>query len=182
MPLEKDHTEFNLREYVSLRFETLEILIDERDKQYDARFRAAESAVTAALTAAEKQNFAASQASEKAITKAEAAQTAYNVVHNDLTRKMDSQYLVMIPRPEHESDVRNLSLKIDESKKDNQIRYDELRKEIAALRESRSEGIGNSARAASDQSRQQWITGIIFSGVGLAFGIVTFLLLNVAVK
>jgi seryl-tRNA synthetase len=91
----------------------LERIIDERDRQYDMRFRASEVAVTAAFAAQEKSTAAAFLSSEKAIVKAEEAQKAYNAVHNDLSRKMDRQTETFIARSELEDKLKAVTAVID---------------------------------------------------------------------
>jgi formaldehyde-activating enzyme involved in methanogenesis len=71
----------------------VERIMDERDRLYEAKFKAAETAVTtalssaekavnAALAAQEKQTASSFAASEKAIVKAEEAQREYNIRSN----------------------------------------------------------------------------------------------------
>jgi hypothetical protein len=80
--------------------EFFERIVDERDKLYGVRFEEAKTAVNAALIAQKESVTSAFLASEKAIVKAEEAQKAYNVAHNDLSRKMDEQNKGTMPRPE----------------------------------------------------------------------------------
>jgi hypothetical protein len=115
-----------LEKLINVGFESIQDFINERDKRYQERFTAQESAVSAALASSEKLTNAVSLATEKAITKAEAAQTIYNIGHNDLTRKMDAQYKEMIPRNEHEGDIKNILDKHDELKKEVQEQRDKL--------------------------------------------------------
>lgn len=131
-----------LEEKITTLFNFLKELIVEHDKLYDARFKAAEIAVNAALAAQEKAVAAAFLASEKAIVKAEDAQKAYNVAHNDLSRKMDEQSKGTMPRPEIVGLFKSLDDKISASQKSFQDKIDIMAKEIGDLRESRSEGTG----------------------------------------
>ncbi len=80
--------------------EFYERVIDERDRQYDQRFRAAEIALSAALSAQEKAVAAAFLASEKAIIKAEEAQKDYNIRSNEFRGQLDDQAKTLMPRPE----------------------------------------------------------------------------------
>ena len=84
---------------VSMR-EFLERVIDERDRLYDSRFRAAEIAVNAALAAQEKAVTAAFLASEKAIIKAEEAQKDYNNRSNEFRGQLDDQAKRLMARDE----------------------------------------------------------------------------------
>ena len=126
------------QEVVDMR-EFLERVIDERDKQYDARFRAAEIAVNAAFSAQKELTAAAFSASEKAITKAEQAQTAYNVVHNDLSRKLDEQNKATIPRPEIMALFAAVDQKLESMRTSFAKDIDAIGTDIRGLRESRSE-------------------------------------------
>ena len=67
-------------------------LMDERDRRYTERADNDRRAVEAAF-----------KASEKAIQKAEEAQTAYNETHNELSRKLDDQNKATMPRTEIEA-------------------------------------------------------------------------------
>lgn len=71
--------------------EHFEKLLDQKDKYYERIFLEKDNAINIAL-----------QAAEKASLKTEQAQRDYNATHNDLLRKMDEQYKVMIPRAEFE--------------------------------------------------------------------------------
>src|ERR1700722_3073367 len=73
---------------VSIR-EYLVSIIEERDRLYDMRFKASETAVNAALAAQEKAVTAAFTASEKAIVKAEDAQKDYNNRSNEFRGQLD---------------------------------------------------------------------------------------------
>lgn len=77
-----------------------EPLIEERDRLYDQRFRAAEIAVFAAFNAQEKAVAAAFLSSEKAIVKAEDAQKDYNLRSNEFRGQLDDQAKTLMPRPE----------------------------------------------------------------------------------
>jgi hypothetical protein len=82
------------------KFKAIEALVNERDRQYDARFRAAEIAVNAALVAQEKSVSTAFLASEKAVLKAEQAQKEYNERSNEFRGQLDDQAKTLMPRPE----------------------------------------------------------------------------------
>lgn len=103
-----------LRELLLSKMESVKDVIDERDKLYkerddarrvavDAALAAAKAAVDAALIAVKEQTKASFEASEKAIVKAEEAQKSYNQTHNDLSRKLDEQNKMTMPRSETET-------------------------------------------------------------------------------
>jgi len=99
-------------------------LAEERDRRYEERHMSSKEAVHAAFVASKDAVSAALQAQKESVVKAEESQRAYNVGHNDLTRKMDTQYSVMLPRPEADG------------------KFKALEEKIADLRESRSKGAG----------------------------------------
>lgn len=114
--------ESGLRE-VTVQLESLRRLLDERDRRYEERFVSA----------------------KEAVAKAEAAQTAYNTQHNDLTRKMEQQRSEMVPRQEAE------------------MRFKTVEEKIAGLRESRSESKGG-------KEQTNWLLTIAIGIAGLIIG------------
>jgi hypothetical protein len=113
-------------------------LIESNDKRYNERFEAQDKAVAAALAAQKELTSAAFASSEKAIVKAEDSQRTYNAGHNDLSRKMEEQYKLMVPLTEHKADLLNM-----------EKRMDRMGEDVKGLRESRSgvegKGIGINA-------------------------------------
>jgi len=103
----------SLRE-VMVAIDGLRELIDERDRRYEERDASRRTAVEAALAAAKEQTRASFDASEKAIVKAESAQTSYNIAHNDLAKKMDDQNKATMPRTETEQRFRSIEEKISD--------------------------------------------------------------------
>lgn len=151
-----DEREPTLRELTAL-FKAYKETMAERDRRYEERFKAQEAAVAAALGAADKLTTSAFAASKEAIIKAEASQATYNATHNDLTRKMDAQYKEMLPRPEADSKFRGIEEKIEEIKKD-----------TAGLRESRSQVVGHREGHTENRTQAHWIIGVsITLGLGL---------------
>ncbi len=118
---------------VSLR-EFLERVMDERDRRYEDRFKAQETAVSSALAAQKELTSAAFAASEKAIVKAEAAQTSYNERSNEFRGQLDDQAKTLIPRTE--ADARFFSF---------EEKLSTLRGDVSGLRESRSDATGRRA-------------------------------------
>lgn len=128
----------------------MDAILSERDRQYDTRFRASEIAVNAALAAQEKAVAAAFLASEKAIVKAEDAQKDYNVRSNEFRGQLDDQAKTLMPRTETLGLFKNIDDKLVAVQKSfedkleairvsNEKVFDSTTKEIAGLRESRSE-------------------------------------------
>jgi hypothetical protein len=127
----------SIKEHFERRFDALLAVQDERDRLYKERDESRRTAVDAALTAVKEQTKASFDASEKAIVKAEEAQRAYNLSHNDLARKMDEQNKATMPRTETESRFRAIEEKISE------------------LREERSGGHGHDqgGKSVKDETR-----------------------------
>jgi hypothetical protein len=154
--------------------EFLERVIDERDRLYDSRFRAAEIAVNAALAAQEKAVAAAFLASEKAIIKAEEAQKDYNTRSNEFRGQLDDQAKLLMQRSEALGLFKSSDDKIEamrvffDSKLESQRMAVEksnegLQKDIAGLRESRSESGGSKTG-----TRELMAYIIAASGIALA--------------
>jgi hypothetical protein len=151
---------------------------NERDKQYDARFRAAEIAVNAALAAQEKAVAAAFSSSEKAIVKAEAAQKDYNDRSNEFRGQLDDQAKTLMPRTE--TDVRfkgvedklaSMTIAFDGKLEALRAASDKATSantnDIKGLRESRSAGEG-----AHGTSKD--IYGYLIAGAGILIGLSRF--------
>jgi len=106
----------NDRELLEAQIAVLRAIVDERDRLYAERDNSRRTAVEAALAAVKEQTRASFEASEKAIVKAEEAQRAYNLSHNDLARKMDEQNKATMPRSETETRFRALEEKVNEAR------------------------------------------------------------------
>ena len=132
----------DLKELLIAKHEATKTIMDERDRLYDTRFRAADTAVSAALSAQEKQTTLVFQASEKAIVKAEEAQREYNIRSNEFRGQLDDQAKTLMPRPETLTLFKALEDKIYSVRDEATARANALGKDIADLRESRSEGSG----------------------------------------
>jgi hypothetical protein len=83
-------------------------LSNERDRRLDQRMDGQETAVAAALAAAEKAVTAALVASEKAVDKAEVAQKAVNETQNEFRGTLRDQATNFMPRNETENLIREL--------------------------------------------------------------------------
>lgn len=168
---------------VSIR-EFLQTLIDERDRLYDMRFKASETAVNAALAAQEKSVAAAFQASEKAIVKAEDAQKDYNTRSNEFRGQLDDQAKTLMPRLESqtvyrafEDKLESLKVSLEKSVSTYQKEIGDLRasmqKEITDLRESRSAGAGEKQAIVASRAQHNWGTTL---AVTLALAAVTIIM------
>ena len=132
----------DIKELMQVKHDALVQVVDERDRLYDVRFRAAEEAVGAALAAQEKGTNAAFAASEKAIVKAEDAQREYNIRSNEFRGQLDDQAKTLMPRPETISLFKNMDDKLSNVRNEMNSRDDGALKDIISLRESRSESSG----------------------------------------
>lgn len=162
--------EINIREY-------LERLIEERDRLYNIRFQAAETAFNAALTAQEKAVSAAFLASEKAIVKAEQAQKDYNERTNELRASMSDQAERLMSRPEALSMFKAFEDKIVSGQENSEAKIegvrlnfekaiDAINKDIVSLRESRSAGGGMLYSNERSRAQYNWNIGIIVAIIG----------------
>ena len=158
------------------RVATVEMLIAERDKLYDTRFKAAEVAVNAALAAQEKQTASSFLASEKAITKAEEAQLQYNVRSNEFRGQLDDQAKTLMPRTETMTMFKSIEERLAATNIDREKKFDMLSAEIVSLREKQSVGAAEKSteRRGRDDTRAWWLAGI--STAGFILLLVTFLL------
>lgn len=140
--VEKDDP--TLREFLSLWIERIEKIMDERDRLYEERHQTQIAGFNSALSAHKELTQTAFDASEKAIHKAEIAQTIYNEGHNDLSRKMETQAKDFLSRHEATTLLKNQDEKMEHMKID-----------ISSLRESRSEKSGRSTMV------QEWIPALL---------------------
>jgi hypothetical protein len=174
-----------MRDYFTLWFEKMEQFLAERDKRYDERFDASTSSITNALSALDKQTVLTSSASDKAIQKALEAQQQYNIVHNDLARKMDAQYKEMVTRDQHVQEIKYLTEKIEEAKNFALDRYETNRNNIQMLQEYKGMTLGKETQGSQDQTRQ---TQLIMLGVGVislgisGCGLLVSIVVNIILK
>ncbi len=110
----------------------------ERDRRYEDRFKASESAVAAAFAAYKEQVKTAFDSAEKAITKAETAQTVYNQGHNDVQKQRMEAEQNFARRPDVDKGFLRADERIDDLKKGFETYQTLQAAEIRSLRESRS--------------------------------------------
>jgi len=120
-----------VRELCRVEVRHLRDLVDERDRRYQERDDARRVAVDAALSAAKEQTASSFVASEKAIVKAETAQSEYNIRSNEFRNALDDQAKRLASRTELDAIKSALEEKIARNDSD-----------IQDLRESRREGEG----------------------------------------
>jgi phosphopantetheinyl transferase (holo-ACP synthase) len=141
-----------LRELMESRLDAMAKLAEERDKWYTDRDEDRQSSVDKALTAQKEQTASSFSASKEAILKAEEAQKSYNTTHNDLSRKLDEQNKMNMPRPEA------------------QQRFDAQAKELAELKQAVGIGGGimQGGKLVKDESRSNIALGVSIVGALIA--------------
>jgi hypothetical protein len=183
--------EFN--DEVSSR-EYLERIMDERDRRYEDKFRAQDTAVAAALSAQEKLTQAAFVASKEAIGKAETAQLAYNERSNEFRQSLDDQAkrvdTTMMSRNEATGKFQALDTRIEAHTRENVDKFESFsiavgekignlssateerlrafEKDIRELRENQALGAGRDKATVGNQAQTNWGIGIAAAiGLGL---------------
>jgi hypothetical protein len=129
-----------------------EVIIKGNDCRYAERFVALEKKLDTAIQNQNTATQAAFTTSQKAIDKSEINQTTYNQGHNDLSKKMETQYQTMIRRAEF------------------QMTIDRIISDIKGLRESRSEIVGKREGVLSTLSIIQIVSSGAIAIIGLAIG------------
>jgi hypothetical protein len=166
----RDVNTLNEQMKVTIR-EYLVSIIEERDRLYDTRFKAAETAVSAALAAQEKSVTAAFSASEKAIVKAEDAQRDYNQRSNEFRGQLDDQAKTLMPRLEASTLFKSFEEKLEGTKVSFEKSLDAIVSDIKSLRESRSASSATTTQRAEIHRDNQWLTALI---IGICLGIAEF--------
>lgn len=155
-----------LRLFLIEKVEGLRQIIDERHEQYKERATAGKEAISAALAAAEKATSAAIVASKETAADTKSAQADYNKSHNDLLKKQEA----MIPRPEFDRATTEWRDKFEDHKKDEQKKMDEVKAEIAVLREYKSQNTGKEETQTKGHENIKWVVSLI---VGLLLGVLS---------
>jgi hypothetical protein len=127
-----------LRALIEAQLSAIHELLEERDKRYTERSEDQKSAITSALAAAKEQTRAAFEASERAITKSEEAQSQYNVRSNEFRDQLRDQATLLMTRTESLAMHRSADDKFVAFVVTHEKIHEGLLKEIAGLRESRS--------------------------------------------
>lgn len=149
------------------RFDAQERLMTERDRLYKERSDAQKEAVAAALAANKELTNNAFLSSEKAIGKAESAQTDYNSRSNEFRQALDDSNKDKLSRAEAEGRFNGVAERVDELKKEFE-KYQALQAiEIRSLRESRSQdmGIGISTERRTTQTNFTVSHAIAVAGI-----------------
>jgi hypothetical protein len=178
-----------LKELLNTRITSVETVMNERHQLYKERADSQKVAVDDALAAAKEQTSASFAASEKAIVKAEESQRTYNQGHNDLSRKMESQYATMVPQPEAKLKWDAIDKALEEMRKETSIARTneqvalnalrtEMMREIQSLRESRSVGTGKEEARYAGTQQGNWRAGTI---IAVALGLSSLLISSLGV-
>ena len=173
----------NLRELTSdldglknLFFEkvkSLRDLMDERHSLYKERADSQKTAVDDALAAQKEQTSAAFVSSEKAIVKAEEAQTAYNTRSNEFRGTLDDQAKLLLSRTEYLAAHDALMSKIDTGLRSVNDKTDLLTNRMTTM-EARTAGITDTRKES--QSTAQWNTANIFNAATSILALVSIML------
>ena len=133
----------------------------ERDRLYGERAITQDASVATALEAVKIQT-ALSLASQGEVQhRAEIAQDRYNITHNDLLHKMDKQYEMMIPRAEFTLLHAELVHRVDVETSARMNDHTAVEREIATLREARSESVGEATARQSAANTAKWLIGTV---------------------
>lgn len=168
----------SLREFFSQSLKNIERIVDERDRQYDMRFRASEIAVNAALAAQQKSTADAFIASEKAIVKAEEAQKDYNARSNEFRGQLDDQAKQLMARAEalnllkaSDDKLETMRLFFDSKLESQRLNFEKsheaLASEVGVLRTAFSAQQGKSTGMSSFMTASIAITGIVLALISI---------------
>lgn len=146
-----DNAHNGLRDYFTRWIEGIETLLTERDKRYEDKFRAADEKTSLALAA-----------SDKALTKAEAATERRFESVNEFRDTLRDQAGTFITRAE---------VNAKNSAYDDKLEV--VRKEIQFLREANRTDVGRKEVTAETHKDSQWSTGI---WIAVGFSSLSFLL------
>lgn len=127
---------------------SIESLMDERDRRYEDKFRALDSATEKALAAVREQTASAFKANETAISKAEEAQRSYNERSNEFRGQLDDQAKRLMSREEALSKFVAYDEKLDDCKS-----------EIGKLREAAMALGGRDLQRIESRHTAQWTVG-----------------------
>jgi len=144
-------------------------LMDERDRRYTGQFNDSKTAVIDALAAQKEKTATDFASSEKAIIKAEDAQRSYNERTNELRGALNDQNKTLLARTEAEARFKTVEDKIDDIKKD-----------IANLREYRSAGSAKTKAEDTASMTHKWLiglaVGVMLSMIGSGLAVIMFIL------
>jgi hypothetical protein len=150
---------------INEKIKNLHNLIDERDRLYSERNTTQKVAVDAALTAAKEQTGASFASSEKAIVKAENAQSEYNARSNEFRATLADQAERLASKTELVTVNKNLEDKIS--------RHDD---DIRILREALSKTTGKDEIKTTGKADNLIFIAIIIQTIMMLLGFAGFAL------
>lgn len=127
-------------------------LMKERHERYKERHDSHKTLMDAALTAVKDQTKSSFDNSREAIVKAEEAQNAYNLSHNDLAKKLEQQNQATMPRTETEG------------------RFKAMEEKVALLTGSFVAGTGATQGAAISRQESRANISVIVAVIGSVLG------------
>jgi hypothetical protein len=136
-----------LKELMQTKFEATKNIADERDRRYEDRFTAMDEKTSLALTS-----------SEKAVTKAETATEKRFDSVNEFRGSLKDQAATLLPRVEADTRFHTLDSKLEDLKAD-----------IANLRESRSGGEGKDKAGQHNMATTLSIAALLIALAALIF-------------
>ncbi len=139
-------------------------LLMERDRRVSGEFSVMDERMKQAVASLKELNSAAFAASEKAIGKAEQAQSEYNIRSNEFRGQLDDQAKMLMPRSETESTFSTHRELIDRAREEARGNTELLRKEVIALQQE----------ASKYRGRADYSIPLIMLAVSVMVGLVVF--------
>ena len=152
--------------------------LNERDRRYEERFRALETAMEKAVAAVEKQTAIAFTANKEAINKAEEAQQAYNTRSNEFRGQLDDQAKRLMARDEALSKFKAYDEKFEGFRSHFDERADDNKREIIKIREQQMAWAGKEAQRYEGRQHAQWSVGQAIAVALVLSGFVVTLVLT----
>jgi len=137
-----------LKEYFTLWLQRVEVLLDERDRRYEERFKASDDKTSLALAS-----------SEKAISKAETATEKRFDNVNEFRETLKDQAANLITRAEVSTKFESYDDKLSS-----------MQKEIQILRETNRLGEGRKEQSQETKKDTQWSVGVIIAVIFSSMG------------
>jgi len=148
-------------------------VITDLNTSIDRRFTDSQRDVDKALAAVKSETKLSLDAAEKAITKAEGKQDAYNTTHNDLIRKNEKLTELTMPRKEIEARIESQREHEDEARKNLSDRVEQVAQDVVAMR---AEMKAKTATYDTERGAAGWVMkaigALVITG---AFGLVVWL-------
>jgi hypothetical protein len=144
----------SLKAYFDEKVTALRDLIEANDRRYSGQFESLEKLLSASILAQKEGVGAAFAASEKAIDKAEVAQTQYNARSNEFRATLDDQNRTMLPRIEADQRFTAIRELIDKGGE-----------EVRALQRGESRGAGSADAISKAKQQSNWLITLVVTNV-----------------